>query len=98
MILEYNGKEINPNALLYFYASWSSKCNIHLDALKRIEKNNSDLLIIKINVSKYQLLKQKYSVKKIPSFIILKDNNVVSRLDGYTDQYSLARWVSNFRS
>lgn len=98
MIIEYNGKEIESDSLLYFYASWSSKCNIHLDALKKIDKNSNNLSIVKINVTKYPTLKERYIVKKIPTFIILKNNNIISRLDGYTDQYSLARWVSNFRS
>lgn len=98
MIVEYSGKDINSDCLLYFYASWSSKCNLHLDALKKIEKNNSDLLIVKINVTKYHILKERYLIKKIPTFIILKNNNIISRLDGYTDQYSLSRWVYNFRS
>lgn len=98
MIIEYNGGKLNDDTLLYFYASWTSKCNIHLDALKRINNEVGNLLITKINVTKYQMLKQKYLVKKIPTFIILKNDEIVARLDGYKDQYSLLKWINNYRS
>ncbi len=97
MIIEYNGGNIHPDCLAYFYASWSSKCNLHLDALKRIDNENKDLMILRINVSKYHILKEKYGINKIPTFIIFKDNNNIGRVNGYTDQYSLSRWVRKTR-
>ncbi len=98
MILEYNGGNLHSDCLVYFYASWSSKCNLHLDALRKISEENKDLTIIRVNVSKYHILKEKYSIHKIPTFILLKEDNVVSRVNGYTDQYSLTRWVKKYRS
>lgn len=98
MIVEYNGGNINPNCLVYFYASWASKCNLHLDALKKIEAENKDLLILRVNVSKFHALKEKYTITKIPTFMILNNDSIIARVNGYTDQYSLTRWVKKFRS
>ncbi|MGM9969341.1 MAG: thioredoxin family protein [Anaeroplasma sp.] len=98
MILEYNFQSsIDGYALLFFYASWSSNCNLHQDAIKRIASENKDLNIYKINTTKYPNLKQKYNVHKIPTFILLNDNRIVSRVDGYKDGYSLSKWVKNNR-
>ena len=94
MIVEYNGKNIVGKSLLYFYANWSSNCNIHLDAIKRIEYENPNIVILKINTTKYHDIKVKYSINKIPTFIVLDENsNIISRINGYKDQYSLSKWV-----
>ena len=99
MLLEYNSQiEIKGFSLLYFYASWSSNCNLHKESIKRIDNENKDLNIYRINVTKFPNLKQKYSIHKIPSYIILNEGNIVSRLDGYTDGYSLSRWVKRNRT
>lgn len=98
MILEYNGGNFDGEYLAYFYATWSSNCNIYLDALKKIDYEIKNLRILRINISKYYNLKKKYLIKKIPTFILLNGNNVISRLDGYIDQYSLLKWIKNFRS
>lgn len=98
MISEYNGGGLNSECLAYFYASWNSKCNLHIEALRRIDREQKDLSIVRINVSKFHEMKERFSVGKIPTFILLKDGNVISRVNGYTDQYSLSRWVKKFRS
>lgn len=98
MIIEYNGGNIAADCLAFFYASWSSKCNLHDNALKRIEYENQGIKIIKINTSKFHNMKEYYQIKKIPTFILFKNNNLISRVDGYTDQYSLCKWVKNNRS
>lgn len=98
MIIEYSGGAIHPNCLAYFYASWSSKCNLHLDALKKIESENKDLTILRVNVSKFHSLKEKYAIHKIPTFIFFKDETIISRINGYSDQYSLIRWIKKIRS
>lgn len=98
LINEYNGGIINPNSLVYFYASWASNCNVHLDALKRIEQENPKLLILRLNTSKYPKFKELYKINKIPTFIIFSSGNLISRIDGYKDQYSLSKWVKKFIS
>lgn len=98
MIIEYSGGNFNPDCMVYFYASWSSRCNLHLDALKRIENENRDLTILRVNTSKYHMLKEKYNITKIPTFLMIHDDTVVARVNGYTDQYTLTRWVKKYRS
>lgn len=93
MIIDYNLNNLGDTGLLFFYASWASKCNLHLDALKRIQYENKDMNIYKINVSKYPHFKKQYNINKIPSFVIIKNNNVIDKVNGYIDQYSLSRWV-----
>lgn len=98
MIFEYNfNSNIEGFAILYFYAAWSSKCNLHQDVLKRIDNENKDVSIYKVNTTKFPHMKQKFSIHKIPSYVIINEGNVLSRVDGYTDAYSLSRWVKKNR-
>lgn len=95
MILEYNGKNFIESGLLYFYSNYSSKCNIFLDAINRIfSKTQCDVL--KINITKFPELKRRYSVTKLPEFIIIKDSNVISKISGVIDSYSLEKWVNKY--
>lgn len=94
MISDYNGFNMIDTGLLYFYSSYSSKCSIFLDAIqKAFAKCKGNVL--KINLTRYQELKRKYNIKGIPEFIIIKNNNIVSRIGGIIDSYSLEKWINN---
>lgn len=94
MIIDYNPNfKIKGDLLLYFYASWSSKCNMYLEALSKISNEYDDFSVVKINTTKYPNLKTIYNINKIPSYILISNDNVVGRLDGYIDSHSLLRWI-----
>lgn len=98
MIVEFNGNPINSNCLLYFYASWNSSCNVHQDALRWLEMEYNDLLIIKVNTTKYNSMKQKYNIKRIPTYIYIEKNEIKAKIDGYINQYTLGKWLKENRS
>lgn len=98
MIIEFNGSHINSSCMLYFYAGWNSNCNIQLDALKKIDMENKDLLIIKINTTKFNSLKKNYDIKKIPTYLYIENNQEKSRLEGYASKYILTKWLKDNRS
>jgi len=98
LIIDYNPSyKIKGNLLLYFYASWSSKCNMYLEALSKLANEFEDFNVVKINTTKYPTLKANYNIKKIPSYILIINDNIVGRLDGYVDSYSLHRWVKRYK-
>lgn len=67
------------------------------DLVNVIEKKYKDLAIIRINTTKYYEMKEQFKIKKIPSFVLLKDDNVVSKYDGMTSQYSMINWIKENR-
>ncbi len=91
MIYEYNGQEI-LDGLYFFYASWNSKCNL---LAERIQKLNLEfnLPIYRVNVTKYGSLKHRFSITRIPSYLLIKNGEVISRRDGNVDYYSLKLWL-----
>lgn len=67
------------------------------DLVNVIEKKYKDLAIIRINTTKYYEKKEQFKINKIPSFVLLKDDNVVSKYEGMTSQYSIINWIKENR-
>ena len=97
MIKEYNGSNIIENGLLYFYSSWISSCNMYNELNERISNKFTDLDIMRINTTKYYSMKEQYNIKKIPSYVLIKNNANIAKLDGMTNQYSLINWINENR-
>ena len=72
--------------------------SILLRSSKRINKEYNDLIILRINTSKYVNLKKEFNINKIPTFILYIEDEIKARIDGYKDQYSLINWIKKNRS
>lgn len=92
MIYEFNGNLIN--GLYYFYSGWASKCRLIQDRLEKISKANPDLVIVRINTTKYPGLKKNFEVTRIPSYLFIKDGKVIKRLNGNVDLMTLTKWIN----
>lgn len=92
MIYEFNGNLVD--GLYYFYASWNSKCNSSHDRLERISKKHN-LNVIRVNSTKYPGLKKNFNVSRIPTYLFIKDGNVIKKLEGNIDYISLSKWIEN---
>lgn len=92
MIYEYNGSNLN-DGLYYFYASWNSKCNILADRIIKLNMDFRNLAIYKVNTTKYNDLKKRLEVKKIPSYYLIKDGVIKEKLEGNFDYNSLKKWI-----
>ena len=72
--------------LVDFYAEWCAPCKTMNPILKKIKKNMGDnLKIIKINVDNNQQVASKFQVRRIPTFILFKNNEVKWRQSGIID-------------
>ncbi|MDE7263153.1 MAG: thioredoxin family protein [Anaeroplasmataceae bacterium] len=93
MIYEYNGSNL-ADGLYYFYASWNSRCNILADRLLKLNLDFKNLTIYKVNTTKYSQMKKDFNVVKMPSYLLIKNQQVISRKDGNLDYFSLKKWLS----
>lgn len=97
MIKEYQG-EFLTDGLYYFYAGWSSKCNVLIERLDKISRDFPTLTIYKVNTTKYPGFKKDCSITKIPSYLMFKNQTITGKLEGNVDFLSLHRWISQQRS
>lgn len=65
--------------LLDFYANWCGQCKMLMPRVELATKNHKDLVIYKIDVDKEQDLVSKFNITNLPTFILLKDGEVIKR-------------------
>jgi hypothetical protein len=51
---------------------------------------------MKVNTTKYYNLKKIYNIKIIPSFLIIKDSKLISKLDGMSNKILLDKWILEY--
>lgn len=96
MVIEYNGKNFIETGILYFYSSWVSSCNIQKDNFEFIKVKYKEINILKINTTKFYKIKKDYEIKVIPSFVIIKNNEIISKLDGMSNKITLNKWIMKY--
>ncbi len=92
MVYEFSGGNLT-DGLHYFYAAWNSKCNVLADRITRLNLEFPNLNIYKINTTRYPNIKKEFNISKIPSYILLKNGEIVGRRDGNIDYFSLKSWL-----
>lgn len=96
MIIEYDNSILtNEIILLFFYASYSKACNANLEILDYLN-DKLNISIYKINVTKYPFLKNKYQVKYIPAYVLLKNNKFIGKNEGTQNRYFLCSWIKQY--
>jgi len=65
--------------LLDFYANWCGQCKMLMPKVELVTKNHSDLVIYKVDVDKEQELVNTFNITNLPTFILLKDGEVIKR-------------------
>lgn len=76
--------------LLYFWATW---CGSSFDQrhLKKIEIYHKNISIFMVNFDENHSLVEKYSIKMVPSYVVLKSFKHYDILSGLQDWNSLRR-------
>ncbi|MBR6754848.1 MAG: thioredoxin [Clostridia bacterium] len=75
-------KASEKKVLLDFYADWCGPCRMVSPIVDQIAKENPEYLVCKINVDNEPELASLFEVTSIPTLVVLKDGNIVSRSSG----------------
>lgn len=84
--------------LIDFYADWCMPCKMMTPVIERVAIENKDIKVGKINIDAEEELAIKYQVMSIPTFIVIKNGQVVNRIVGVVDKSELEmaiKWVKN---
>jgi thioredoxin 1 len=70
-------------AFIDFYADWCGPCKMMAPVVEELSEDYSGKVLFgKINVDENQNLAQRYGVMSIPTFLVIKDGEVVEKLVG----------------
>jgi len=79
----------NPLCLVYFWAAWSGPCLNYFDILEEFEKENTSILLFKVNVEENQELARKHSIIVMPTLTFFKKGKPVKVLIGTQNKQHL---------
>ena len=75
-------KDTDKTVLLDFYADWCGPCRMVSPLVDEIAEENLDVVVGKINVDEQGSLASQFGVMSIPTLIVMKNGEVVSRSSG----------------
>lgn len=84
--------------LLQFYADWCQPCKMMMPIVASIMKKDYEwLTILQVDVDQEQAMASQYSVRSIPTFVVLKDNQEIWRNSGMLSERSLTEELTSLR-
>jgi len=86
-----NFKElINEKVLVDFYANWCGPCKMIAPELERAE---SDIKVVKVDVDEFEDLAREYGVMSIPTLVLFDKGQEVRRTIGFIDKDRIEKFV-----
>ncbi|MBQ8042904.1 MAG: thioredoxin [Clostridia bacterium] len=82
--------------LVDFYATWCGPCGMQAKVLDKIQTSRSlGVDIVKVNVDEAPRLAMEYGIDSIPTLMLFKDNKLVKRIVGYTEENELLKIIED---
>ena len=74
--------ESKKSTLLYFSSPWCGPCKTASKRIEELSNAHPEFNTFKVNIDEQQNLAIKYDIDCIPTYVILKNGNVVEKFSG----------------
>lgn len=81
---------IQEKVLVDFYANWCGPCKMLAPELERVE---SDIKVIKVDVDEFEELAREYGVMSIPTLVLFENGKEVKRTIGFIDKDRIKNFI-----
>ena len=81
---------IQEKVLVDFYANWCGPCKMLAPELERVE---SDIKVVKVDVDEFEELAREYGVMSIPTLVLFEDGKEVKRTIGFIDKDRIKNFI-----
>jgi len=78
-----------------FWASWCTACKRSEVTIQELEKERSDIKVIKANVDKNSDLRDKFDIQGVPTFMMFKDGKEIERRVGAHAKTQLNKMIDS---
>lgn len=88
-VIEHSGK-----VLVDFYAQWCGPCKMIAPVLDQLSEKHQDLKVVKVDADEAQELMTQYSVRGIPTLLLIDKGEVVDRKVGAASLQQIDEFVN----
>ncbi len=87
---------INDDLVLVdFFATWCGPCKMLSPVLEEISQERSSVKIVKVDIDNESDLARRFGVMSVPTMILFKQGQEVSKQVGYMPKELLTRWIES---
>ena len=79
--------------LIDFYADWCGPCKMLSPVVEEVAQENTDIKVVKINVDNAQEIAIKYQIMSIPTLVVVKGGNEVTRSVGVVSKTEILEMI-----
>ena len=79
--------------LLDFWAEWCTPCKMMNPIIDEIEKEYENVEVVRINADEDKRMVEMYKVLSIPTYILIKDEEVISIVKGAMPKYRFLKEI-----
>lgn len=81
---------IKEKVLVDFYANWCGPCKMIAPELERVE---SDVKVIKVDVDEFEDIAREYGVMSIPTLVLFNEGKEIKRTIGFIDKEKIEKFI-----
>lgn len=81
--------------IIDFWAPWCGPCKMYGPIIEQFATDNPEVNVKKINVDEHTEAAKKHGIRSIPTTIIFKDGQIITKVPGVIQKEKLKEFVDN---
>eukprot|EP01135_Chromosphaera_perkinsii_P012421 Nk52_evm32s2657 gene=Nk52_evmTU32s2657 len=75
-------ENLSSLTVVHFWAQWAPQCVQMNDVMEELSRKHDNVQFMKIEAEEFEDLSEKYEISAVPTFIFIKNNKAIERLNG----------------
>lgn len=85
--------KVHKKVLVDFFATWCGPCRMLAPELEKVEEQNKEIVIVKIDVDDCPKTAMQYRIDAIPCLFLFENGVPTKRVEGYVDAGQINKFV-----